>query len=730
MAISAKFEADFSQFKAAVDAANRSLKDLEDGGGKAGTAVNRMVDDANGAAGAYAGLGSAVRGLATDLLAMVTARAAFNFVKSVIDDASALKDLSQQTHINVEELQVLAGAMSEFGVDADTLGKGLFKLSRGIAGGDDSVTHGLHLMGMSLKDVEGLQGEELFLKIMSGLATLQGGLRDTAGAELFGGKLGAAMAGASEGIKDAIEKWRKLNQVASTESVEAMDEFSESIARANKNLSSMAANIIGPAAGGFNVLYDAVNKGVSKWDIFVAMTKDFAYSTLPGVGQNASNLATVLDHLNQQTETNTVATHANAAGHTAVAKAVDTRTQAQKFMAALEADAAVTLDAAQIKDLEHLRDIGALNAKNAEGIGVSGAQYAKYTAQVETAKKAVVDLAKAHADMDAISLTVYTGQVAALKALEAQRAKSYGAEEQIAMLQRLAVAEEDLTRHVLTNLTSEKDRAKVRADADKAQAEIAAQIATLQAKQTAARNADVLSEFNAHVQLNKAQGLDAKGAIEVQTTAYDTLQKAVAALHATEKPGFEVKKQIQVLEATYTKALYDEAVAQDTLRDAYARANTETAKALALKQLLAQTGAVDVVAASLAAGGGVGQIGMQNPIALSNPIYARPSAAQVVTSSAPAFNGTMQGTGGYSTGSTFGPMKSYASGGIGDFGSGTPALLHGREAIIPLGDGSQLGVGSTVINQTIYVNGTAEEAARKIAKLVMRSVLDGTKMGA
>lgn len=355
-------------------------------GREAPPGMRQLADETKRVESVSSGLTDTLKQVALGFVAMFTARAAFNFVKDTIEEASALKDLSQQSHINVEELQLMAGAMSEFGVDADTLGKGLFKLSRGIAGGDESVTRGLHLMGLSLKDVEGLNGEALFLKIENGLATLQGGLRDTAAADLFGGKLGAAMAGASEGIEGALATWKRLNHVASTESVDAMDAFGESIVRANKNISSIAANLIGPLAQGFNVLNEASDKGASKWAIFGAVMHD-AWDSGWGRGESATHLATLLDHLNQTTEQGTAVVRAQTVVLTEQQKV-------HAFMAALQRDAAVALEPEQLRNLAHLKEIGALTAANAAAIGVNANQFERYKEQMTEAAAA----AKKHAD--------------------------------------------------------------------------------------------------------------------------------------------------------------------------------------------------------------------------------------------------------------------------------------------------------------------------------------------
>jgi hypothetical protein len=469
MALSGIFQADFSPFTAAVDGAVIKLRDIESGAAKVSTSVSRIAesfsgskviqqatmmaevfDRAGGAAkftdaelarmgatGAEAAaklralgqdvppgiqriadeaknadtqhrsLGATVKDLALGFAAMFTARAAFNFVADVIADASALKDLSQQTHINVEELQLLAGGMSEFGVDADQLGRGLFKLSRGIAGGDESVVRGLHMMGLSLKDVEGLQGQELFLKIERGLATLQGGLRDTAAAELYGGKLGAAMAGAAEGIDGALESWQRLNHVTTTESIDAMDRYDESIKRAKKSLSAMAADMIGPVAEGFNVLVDAAQRGASKWSLAMGLLP----KGLGGIGTGAEGLTKIIDELNQKTEANAKATATATGAHAAAGAALTAQGQAAKFMAALEADAAQKLDADQLKNLAHLKEIGALNAANAASIGVNASQFAAYTAAQEKAKTATAALAVEHKKFaDAVAVVDQAGK--------------------------------------------------------------------------------------------------------------------------------------------------------------------------------------------------------------------------------------------------------------------------------------------------------------------------------
>lgn len=710
MAVTGKFDADFASFFDACQKAEVSLRGFEAGAGKVESSLNRMVDNFSGrkiiseatlmaeavervggvskftqaelakiggvaaeaaeklkawgqdvpkniqdlathaktATSAFESMKGVVSDLAAGFVAMFSARAAFNFVRDTINEASALKDLGQQTHINVEELQVLAGGMSEFGVDAETLGRGLYKLSRGIAGGDESVAHGLHLMGMSLEDVAGLNGQELFLKIEHGLATLQGGLRDTASAELFGGKLGSAMAGAAEGIDGAIDKWRQLNHVVSAESVDAMDTFGESITRAQKNLSSMAANVIGPLTEGFNTLFEVAEKGATKWAIAKAVAEGY-YTSLTGMGRGAGALASLLDDLNTKTEANTKKTTTAAGAHRDAAAAVDLHGQAVKFMAALELDSAKPILLWQKEYLDHLKDVGILTAQNAAGIGVSATQLAKYSA----------DRAAAEAEF---------------KKVEADQ------------------------------LTNAKILDDFRHEAHTRQVEIVRIQTDAQIKQAGVVNAAVQAEFEAQTKLNVEWGLNASGALALQDTALKTLTRAMDELHARKVEGISQEKEEQVLINTYTRQLYDEARAHDTVAAAVNGATQSHWAEVDALFAVAQ-------AAAAAIGMNIGSVGH------------RPGEG-------PGINGG-KATSTFSLGGPFtlAPpvVSSHKDGGPVDAGL---AMLHDNEYVVPSGGALVMRGGGVTVHNVFNIVDTADNIARRTADLILRTVKQGTKLGA
>jgi hypothetical protein len=68
-------------------------------------------------------------------------------------------------------------------------------------------------------------------------------------------------------------------------------------------------------------------------------------------------------------------------------------------------------------------------------------------------------------------------------------------------------------------------------------------------------------------------------------------------------------------------------------------------------------------------------------------------------------------------------------GAVGDFGDGTLMELHGLEAIVPLNrQVGQQALGG--VNLTFYVNGTAEDSARKISDILMRQLKQTRQFGA
>ena len=72
-------------------------------------------------------------------------------------------------------------------------------------------------------------------------------------------------------------------------------------------------------------------------------------------------------------------------------------------------------------------------------------------------------------------------------------------------------------------------------------------------------------------------------------------------------------------------------------------------------------------------------------------------------------------------------IPDFASGGVGNFGSGTLAMLHGREAVVPLGGSGSSMNDAAVPEELRAIRLGQEEQARRVGKAVRDGMAFGTK---
>lgn len=228
-----------------------------------------------------------------------------------------------------------------------------------------------------------------------------------------------------------------------------------------------------------------------------------------------------------------------------------------------------------------------------------------------------------------------------------------------------------------------KSLAEFRQSAHLQQVEILKKQAADQVALAQVTNNAVMEELAATVQLNAAHGLDAQGRIQVSSAA-DTLRRALEELHKTKAVGIAQTNQEIALTQTYTQTLYAEALAQDAVN-------------------FAAAAAIDTsVMHSGQRGPGVNQGG-----------------------SVP-FSGVSTGAGANYFAQAPHPLR--GRGGPGVAGSSYIVGDTGPELYTPGASGFFTPGGGGGMNVTIYVNGTAEDVARKIAAEIQRTVMAGTKV--
>jgi hypothetical protein len=248
----------------------------------------------------------------------------------------------------------------------------------------------------------------------------------------------------------------------------------------------------------------------------------------------------------------------------------------------------------------------------------------------------------------------------------------------------VAAAMTDEAAATVNAQAAEKTLAEFRQIAHLQQIDILKAQATEQLRLAGIVNDAVTAELAASIQLNAAHGLDAMGRQKV-TSAAETLRLGLEELHRVKVDGIAQTAQEQILIEAYTKALYDEAVAQDKANFGLAQVPPiAAATSAAINGVTASYWAAVDAAAALA---GIPSIG-HRPGEPGTGIHENPHGPPILT----------------------GP-------GIGGGG------LHPLQGLHPVQGAPSLGM----VNN-YYVNGTAGDVARQISDKVMRTVLQSSKV--
>lgn len=690
--------------------------------------------------GAASAFGDQITRVGERIVEYFAVREVLGFTGELLDAASKLDDLARQTGINVVELQVLGAATKEYGIDADQMGRAIFQVGQRIAGGDGSVVTALHMMGLSLEDVKGKQGTELFVTLERALGNLQGTMRDTAAADLFGARMGKAMEAFSTDVDGALDRAKAWSKFMDEDAVKAADHLHDELERLNGNVKAVATNMLTPLAEGANVLMDS-SHNLGFWNTMWRNSVDVISSTateMLGFNVDTHLLTNALDENNRKQEEQTKQLGASKAAR----KELNAEQQAALFMSKLEIDAVKDLEEWQKKDLDHLKDIGALTSKNAAAIGVNAAQFDLYKKSSEEAAKADAKLAEGWTNLNTLGGN-YKDTIAGIDD------KIKGS---VIYYAQLGAKVQDLT-NAFPTLTKTQAEAAVEAvkDAEKIakaneQAALSIEklyssyfvkLADLIGTDTAKAQAAADKDYSIH-----AAEFEAKGVTDV--TYYNSLWDL-------RNKDLELADQKRLEDDTHSKAHVELLIrqAQDYYDfqqrhlDQYTSADRDAQSKVLTNLKAVRDGwgtvgtAIDkdtklvvgysnaVMEANRVAGGQFEvtstnflqetsqfNLNYTNALKLAKLGYSFQEIVTLLQGMGNAMPATLP--------SPHGPkIPGFRDGGIGEFGEGTLAVLHGKEAIVPLNESNNVFGSTTLIFQ---VNGTGVQVAQQIKDVLVREL--------
>lgn len=193
--------------------------------------------------GIKAGIAGLVSALSIGLLTTV--------IKNSLDFAGSLGEVSQQLGVSTRDLQNFRAVAGQVGVSQEELEKGLGKLTitlGQVAAGAKAPTKALEAIGISAKDLAGLDTGAAFRKIADGLAKVSDrSQRAAVEVALFGragAKLDTMLSGGSAAINELARANEELGGVLSDEQIQNADKTADKLAQLQMVLKTQIAGAV------------------------------------------------------------------------------------------------------------------------------------------------------------------------------------------------------------------------------------------------------------------------------------------------------------------------------------------------------------------------------------------------------------------------------------------------------------------------------------------------------
>lgn len=671
-----------------------------------------------------------------------TLREGFSFAEEAIEGAGALEDLSAATGITADALQRLDYVGQSFGIDADTMARAVEEFSAKLANGDNNATRGVEMLGLSVQQLLAMTPDQAFESFAEAAATVSDPMdRAAIYSDVFGQRLGRLL-GALGDVKGAMEAVPQ-GAIISDETIANAHDFDVTLAHAVTTLKAYTAEAANAAVGGAkSALSSLFSGGDVMTNLLSGTFSTAAWSQFSGV---LKDVGISFDDATTSAKTNTAAVTDNAAATTT------TITHAQEVANWLNSlkTATTSLTDEQKAQIEEAHELGAANTDIAKTLQINVQAVTSYVKTLTEQQKAQDALDKAIGDLDTVGES-WKDTLAGIDDATVQGIKHYleagASQHDLAIAYGLtadqikAVAKEVQTESALTKQANAEDKATL------------AELTSIwqQYDQLRATHGHTTTDTQiTDIQLWRDKVIEAAQKAGAATTqfydALDTLTKEKTADVLVDWKAIDEVLSTQTTEglqqtadkatATYNALLK---ISQTTVipdatlqqfRDASDKAQLAASTFTGLDTSMAATATTSTAASQTVASDWSQALGsVQKNVKDTIQVFATAGEASDALTDAyqkaglfvnsAALGAVARASGVSSEGRQ---LYSFAEGGYGDFGSGTLAVLHGLEAIIPADKlspllSSAVGGGGHVFNVAITVPpGTPAQQGRQMA---------------
>lgn len=555
----------------------KNIQDLADRARGAAEEMLRMKDAATGNQQATINWGGALQSAAGYLGALgidASINGVLNFTKSVFDSADQIQTMSERLGISAEAVQGFKAAAEQSGSSLDAVGQAIMRMNKNLAEPDKGTIAALHAAGLEFSAIASMTPEEAFRTIADAIGKMTDPMEQAkAGAKLLGGTFAELLPAMKKGFGDTADAAMKMSNdtvklLADAEA--AWKKLSNQIVIISgeiiANTDKAVTNITGSWKGFFDYLGNLMQGGAGYAGMMAVMNQN--------VIEMGNSSGKVLGDIQLGVRKTKEEVDAAAAAHKKWADAVTEVNSIGQTWRATLAD----IDEWTLNDIASAVKAGASIETMAKFYGLTDSQGKAVTLMMQDQEKQVKALAKAQADADSAAMASYNARIKVMEESEKAAAKGYGIPEQIQQLQLLDARERELTASVYANITSEKDRMKLIEDYGKKHEAISNQIMALENKKKDTINQAIIDNLKAQKEADAMMNASVAGPMTAQQQAYQAMQRSLDALNAKKIEGVNYTGEENKIYATYQKAVYDAALADDAQTQALARKNNELDK--------------------------------------------------------------------------------------------------------------------------------------------------------